>query len=82
VRLEGLHKLEKKSNDLIGNRTREFPACSIVPQPSTLPLCPEGTVGIDAGIEQRPVTACRSSPLSQIADQLAGWAHTPGGLLQ
>jgi hypothetical protein len=35
VLLEGLGKL-KKSNDLIGNRTRDFPACSIVPQPTTL----------------------------------------------
>jgi hypothetical protein len=25
------------SNDLIRNRTRELPACSIVPQPTTLP---------------------------------------------
>jgi hypothetical protein len=36
VRLEGLGKL-KKFNDLIGNRTRDLPACGIVPQPTTLP---------------------------------------------
>jgi hypothetical protein len=36
VQLEGLGEL-KKPNDLIGNRTRDFPACSIVPQPTTLP---------------------------------------------
>jgi hypothetical protein len=30
----------EKSNDLIGNRTRDLPACSIVPQPTTLPLAP------------------------------------------
>jgi hypothetical protein len=36
VGLEGLGKL-KKSNDLIGNRNRDLPACSIVPQPITLP---------------------------------------------
>jgi hypothetical protein len=36
VRLEGLSQL-KKSNNLIGIRTRDLPACSIVPQPSTLP---------------------------------------------
>jgi hypothetical protein len=29
----------EKSSDLIGNRTRDFPACSIMPQPTTLPLC-------------------------------------------
>jgi hypothetical protein len=27
----------EKSDDLIGNRTHDFPACSIVPQPTTLP---------------------------------------------
>jgi hypothetical protein len=31
VRLEGLGQL-KKSNDLIGDRTRDLPDCSIVPQ--------------------------------------------------
>jgi hypothetical protein len=31
MRLEGLSNLEKKNNDLIGNRTR-----GIVPQPTTL----------------------------------------------
>jgi hypothetical protein len=36
VWLEGLVQL-KKSNDLIGNRNRDLPACSIVPQPTTLP---------------------------------------------
>jgi hypothetical protein len=37
MRLEWLGKL-KKSNDLIVTRTRELPACSIVPQLTTLPL--------------------------------------------
>jgi hypothetical protein len=27
----------EKSSDLIGNRTRDLPACSIVPQPTALP---------------------------------------------
>jgi hypothetical protein len=40
VRLEGLCKLEKKSNDLVGNRTCDLPAYSIVPQPTTLPRAP------------------------------------------
>jgi hypothetical protein len=35
VRLERLGEL-KKTNDLIGNRTRDLPAFSIVPQPTTL----------------------------------------------
>jgi hypothetical protein len=37
VRLEVLGK-SKKNNDLIGTRTRDIPACSIVPQQTTLPL--------------------------------------------
>jgi hypothetical protein len=39
VRLEGLDQL-KKSSDPIGNRTRDLQACSIVPQPTTLPRAP------------------------------------------
>jgi hypothetical protein len=39
VRLEGSGKLNK-SNDHIGIRTRVRLACSIVPQPSTLPRVP------------------------------------------
>jgi hypothetical protein len=35
VRLEGLHQL--KRNYFIRIRTRYLPACSIVPQPTTLP---------------------------------------------
>jgi hypothetical protein len=35
VRLKGLGQL-KKSSGLIGNRTRDLPACSIMPQPTTL----------------------------------------------
>jgi hypothetical protein len=36
VRLEGLGKF-KNFTDLIRNRTRDLPACSIVPQPTMLP---------------------------------------------
>jgi hypothetical protein len=39
VRLEELSKL-KKSNDLIGNQSHDLPACSIVPQATTLSLAP------------------------------------------
>jgi hypothetical protein len=46
VRLEGLGKLKKKSNDLIGNQTRDLPACSIVPQPTTLPRAPNNNNNI------------------------------------
>jgi hypothetical protein len=39
VRLEGLGQM--KNIHLIGNRTRDLPGCSIVPQSTTLPLAPE-----------------------------------------
>jgi hypothetical protein len=39
LRLEGLGQL-KKSNDPIGDGTRDLQACSIVPQPTTLPPAP------------------------------------------
>jgi hypothetical protein len=39
VRLEGLGKL-KHLNGVIGTRTRDLSACSIAPQPSTLPRTP------------------------------------------
>jgi hypothetical protein len=37
VLLQGLGKLKKKLNDHTENRTNALPACSIVPQPTTLP---------------------------------------------
>jgi hypothetical protein len=40
MRLEGLMSIEK-SNDLIENRTFDLPACSTVPQATTLPRAPE-----------------------------------------
>jgi hypothetical protein len=36
-----IRSTEKESNDLIGNQTRDLPACSIVPRPTTLPRAPE-----------------------------------------
>jgi hypothetical protein len=36
----------EKSNDLIGNRIRDLPVCSIVPQPTTLPR-DVGEVGME-----------------------------------
>jgi hypothetical protein len=53
VRLEVLGKL-KKSNELLRNRTGELPACSIVPQPTTLP---------DAPIQVTSTLICLREPL-------------------
>jgi hypothetical protein len=39
----GRFRAIKKSSDLIGNRTRDLPACSEVPQPSTLLHAPKFT---------------------------------------
>jgi hypothetical protein len=46
VRLEGLGQL-KKSNDLIGDRTLDLPACSIVPQPTTPPRAPQTNIQVN-----------------------------------
>jgi hypothetical protein len=39
MQLEGLGEF-KKNKVLFGNRTRDLPACNIVPQPTTLPHAP------------------------------------------
>jgi hypothetical protein len=63
VRLEGLGNL-KKCSDLIGNRTRDLPACSIVPQPTTLPRAQSrsGRRGEEKILENSSL--CRDSVLS------------------
>jgi hypothetical protein len=38
----------KNSNDTIGNRTRDLPACSAVPQPTALPRAPLSVVSMAA----------------------------------
>jgi hypothetical protein len=43
LRLEGLDKLKIH---LIGIRSRDLPACSIVPQPTTLPRAPDVYRGV------------------------------------
>jgi hypothetical protein len=39
----------KNSNDTIGNRTRDFPACSAVPQPTALPRASNDGGGCGGG---------------------------------
>jgi hypothetical protein len=41
----GRIRSSEKSSDLIGNRTRDLPVCSIVPQPTTLPRAPRPFTG-------------------------------------
>jgi hypothetical protein len=57
VRPEVLGEL-KISNDLVGNRTRELPACSIVPEPTTLPRAPSQNAVAEA-VEASLATAER-----------------------
>jgi hypothetical protein len=45
MRLEELSK-STKSNDLIGNWTRDLSACFVVPEPTTLPLAPLQSSGL------------------------------------
>jgi hypothetical protein len=42
----GMIRSIEKSNDLIGNQTRDLPAFSITPQPTTLQRAPNKYVGI------------------------------------
>jgi hypothetical protein len=63
--LEGLGEL-KRFNDLIKIRTCNLPACSIVPQPSTLPLPLIQWVpgAFPAGVKRQGREADHSSPTS------------------
>jgi hypothetical protein len=67
VRLEELGQL-KKSNDLIGTWTRDLLACSIVPQPTTLPRAPgSSVVRVIKWIIIRTICwsiLCKSSPVT------------------
>jgi len=40
----------QKSNDTIGNRTRDLPACTAVPQPTAPPRDPNNTVPLGKNI--------------------------------
>jgi hypothetical protein len=55
-----IRSIEKKSIDIIGNRTRDHPACSILPQPSTLPRTP--TIG-RGSTEREPVSPVPFPPV-------------------
>ena len=56
----------KKSNDTIGNRTRDLPACSAVPQPTTLPRAPK--VLIDTTHNSPKVAVEKDALLRRILD--------------
>jgi len=62
----------KNSKDTIGNRTRNLPACSVVPKPTT---CPHPTIGrIITHIEHRKHWTCsiRRQPfIAWISEELS-----------
>jgi hypothetical protein len=60
VRLEGLGKL-KKLIDFMQSRTHDLPACSIVPQPTTLPCVP----GVNVHIHRFLISALVGGPRVQ-----------------
>jgi hypothetical protein len=72
VLLEGLGKL-KKVNDLNGNRTRNLPACSTVPQPTTLPREPHPlrTGGFSTGVKVPGRESDHSPPSSAAIKKVA-----------
>jgi hypothetical protein len=47
----GRFRAIEKSNDLIGARSRDLPACSTVPQPTTLSSAPSDKCGSDTWIK-------------------------------
>jgi hypothetical protein len=54
----------EKSNDLIGNRIRDFPACSIVPQPTTVSIATghrldDQGVGVRVPVQSRILSSPR-----------------------
>jgi hypothetical protein len=65
--------IEKKSNDFIGNRTCNLPACSIVPQSSTLPRTPCNVIqSIESQLTYQrnmlpPSSELRSKPSKKLA---------------
>jgi hypothetical protein len=74
VRLERLGKLKRKSTDLISTGTRDPPACSIVPQPSTVPRVPRTKMDLSGnGIMNGHCLCLRAASVSEAAGW-AGWA--------
>jgi len=60
----------KNSNDTIGNRTRNLPTSSAVPQPTAPPLAPD-TIGTESNSEQLYIPELRRfNKLDHLSDLL------------
>ena len=61
----------KNSSDTVGNRTRDIPACSAVPQPAALPRAPlndewEGEFIFTSGLDGKPLCRMCSGQLKNV----------------
>jgi hypothetical protein len=75
----------EKFNDLIGNRARDLPARSIVPQPTTLPRAPVWGSGCINPLVWDECTASRPGPFtpgerSPSTHWIGGWVGPGAGL--
>jgi hypothetical protein len=59
----------EKSNDLIGNRNRGLPACSIVPQPTALPSAPHKARALSK--YNRTISPCQTEYFPAIKSTLS-----------
>jgi hypothetical protein len=75
VRLEGLGQTEK-SDDFIGNGNRDLPACSIMPQPTTLPRGPllTYTEGVSSVVAASVGPAPKFSSFCFVIERILIWA--------
>jgi hypothetical protein len=77
VRLEGLGKLKTKSTSF-GTRTGDLPACSIVPQPTTLPRAPLPLKHFNFYTVKGKVDSCLGTTIGSSGYHLcplAGWVN-------
>jgi hypothetical protein len=72
----GTIRLNEKSNYHIGNRTRDLPACSIVPQPTTRPRAPHCIYKkIKAGAKTLLTMGLDGGEVISVPSK---WAYAPG----
>jgi hypothetical protein len=63
----------EKSNDLIRNRTRDLPACGMVPQPTMLPCTPHRDLTVNVFICSLVTNGASSSDCIALNGGMMGW---------